>query len=65
MIIERNNGIEKNGFMLQITDMDKEAELDLKAGRAFVVYEPIKDKKTTDGSYLPSVVFSRIVLYEM
>ena len=46
MIIERNNGIEKkNGFMLQITDIDKEAELDLKAGKAFIVYEPIKDKK--------------------
>ena len=51
MLIERDNGIEKNGFMLMINDIDKEAEQDLKAGKAFIVYEPIKDKKSTDGSY--------------
>lgn len=51
MIIERDNGIEKNSFMLMINDIDKEAELDLKSGKAFIVYEPIKDKKSTDGSY--------------
>ena len=51
MIIDRNNGIEKNSFMLMINDIDKEAELDLKSGKAFIVYEPIKDKKSTDGSY--------------
>lgn len=51
MLIDRDNGIEKNGFMLMINDIDKEAEQDLKAGKAFIVYEPIKDKKSTDGSY--------------
>ena len=51
MIIERNNGIETNSFMLVINDIDKEAEQDLKMGKAFIVYEPIKDRKSTDGSY--------------
>ena len=51
MIIERNNGIETNSFMLVINNIDKEAEQDLKMGKAFIVYEPIKDKKSTDGTY--------------
>ena len=51
MLIDRDNGIEKNGFMLMVNNIDKEAEQDLKAGKAFIVYEPIKDKKSTDGSY--------------
>ena len=65
MIIERNNGIEKNGFMLQITNIDQEAELDLKAGKAFIVYEPIKDKKTTDGSYNKGGIRSDFFYSEM
>ena len=65
MIIERNNGIEKNGFMLQITNIDQEAELDLKAGKAFIVYEPIKDKKTTDGSYNEGGIRSSFFYSEM
>ena len=51
MIINKDNGIEKNGFMLCINDIDKEAKEDLKAGRAFIVYEEIKNKKSTDTSY--------------
>lgn len=51
MIIERDNGIDKNSFQLLILDMDKEAELDLKSGKGMIITETIKDKKTTDGSY--------------
>lgn len=51
MIVEKDNGIAKNSFMMTILDIDKEAELDLKTGKGMIITEVIKDKKTTDGSY--------------
>lgn len=65
MLIERNNGIEKNAFMLMINDIDKEAEQDLKAGKAFIVYEEIKNKKSTDGSYNKGGIRSDFFYSEM
>lgn len=65
MIIERNNGIEQNSFMLLINDIDKEAEQDLKAGKAFIVYEEIKNKKSTDGSYNKGGIRSDFFYSEM
>lgn len=65
MIINRDNGIEKNGFMLLINDIDKEAEQDLKAGKAFIVYEEIKNKKSTDGSYNKGGIRSDFFYSEM
>ena len=65
MLISRDNGIEKNGFMLMINDIDKEAKQDLKAGKAFIVYEEIKNKKSTDGSYNKGGIRSDFFYSEM
>ena len=65
MIIKRDNGIEKNSFRLVINDIDKEAEQDLKAGKAFIVYEEIKNKKSTDTSYNKGGIRSDFFYSEM
>lgn len=65
MIIKRDNGIEKNSFRLIINDIDKEAEQDLKAGKAFIVYEEIKNKKSTDTSYNKGGIRSDFFYSEM
>lgn len=65
MILERDNGIEKNAFMLVINDIDKEAQQDLKAGKAFIVYEEYKNKKSTDGSYNKGGIRSDFFYSEM
>lgn len=65
MIIERNNGIEKNAFMLTIMDIDKEAEYDLKTGKGMIITEVIKDKKSTDGTYNKGGIRSDFFYSEM
>ena len=65
MIIKKDNGIEKNSFRLVINDIDKEAEQDLKAGKAFIVYEEIKNKKSTDTSYNKGGIRSDFFYSEM
>lgn len=65
MIIERNNGIETNSHMLVINNIDEEAKQDLKAGKAFIVYEEIKNKKSTDGSYNKGGIRSDFFYSEM
>ena len=65
MIIEKNNGIEKNAFMLTILDIDKEAEFDLKTGRGMLITEPIRDRKSTDGNYNEGGIRSSFFYSEM
>lgn len=46
-----NHNYKQGAYHLSILDMDKQAELDLRTGKGFIVTEPIKDKKSTDNTY--------------
>lgn len=50
-MIIKDNESKIGAYHLSILDMDKQAELDLRTGKGFVVTEPIKDKKSTDNTY--------------
>lgn len=65
MIITKSNGIQKGTFMLIISDIDKQAELDIRTGKGMIITEPIKDKKSNDNTYNKGGIRSEFFYREM
>ena len=61
----KDNESKIGAYHLSILDMDKQAELDLRTGKGFVVTEPIKDKKSTDSTYNKGGIRSDFFYSEM